>query len=239
MRRMCRYAVVGTVLAVAGGAGTYVAYADWTVPASTVKVTMKAATMPKGTKPSVAAQSGTAVVSWSAQEIAPGVKMDRYVVIAYSQGVAPKPAIIRDVAATGAVSESAVFGAAEVAGGKWKWTVTPRFASWKGAESGLSKALEFDAAPAAVLVEAPAETAAPSPAAKATAPTAPATGPTTPVPEATTSKPAAVPTTTPPVLPPPAENDSASPPASAPGEQEPASEAGLPASSSAPADISK
>ena len=223
MRRLSRYLIVGTVLATAGVAGTYVAYADWTLPATSMTVALRAAAMPKGTKPSVAEQSHTAVVSWSAQEIAAGVKMDHYLVTAHNQDETPKPTIVKEVVATGNVSESVIFSAAEVSGSKWRWTVTPRFASWTGAESGLSKAIKFDPAPAAVLVEAPASKVA-----------APAAVPTAPAPTAESpSKPGAEPVTTTPAPSPPekTEDDTAPPPASSPAEAKPATTAAEPSAS--------
>ncbi|GID25380.1 hypothetical protein [Paractinoplanes brasiliensis] len=226
MRRAGRYAVVGAVLVVSGVLGTYLAYANWSLPASAVKVTMKAAQMPRGVKPSVAKQSGAAVVSWSAQEIAAGVKMDRYTVTAHRQDKPAESAIVREVTASGGPTESVIFTPAQVEGGVWRWTVTPHFASWTGAAGGLSNRLTFDPAPAAKLVNAP----------------VPTTGVTTipaPTPSVvSTSKPATTRSAAPVEAPPKEEAITTPPPVSSPvGQEPPVKGPGPSASGSAPADI--
>ncbi|MCO8272313.1 hypothetical protein M1L60_17100 [Actinoplanes sp. TRM 88003] len=202
------------------------ANAAWVIGGS-AKVTTRSAKMPKGTKPSVAKQSKAAVVSWSAQELVPGVKMDRYTVTAHSQDNPAKEALVREVEASGGASESVTFAASAVAGSKWKWAVIPHYAKWSGAEGGLSKALTFPAAPAA---PAAAKVAEPPPAAKVVAPTTPPTtvAPTT---EAT-KKPAAEPVTTAPAPEPEKTEDETAPPAaSSPAVREPASAAPEPSAS--------
>ncbi|MDY7084516.1 MAG: hypothetical protein SYR96_05365 [Actinomycetota bacterium] len=220
--------MIGTTVTALVVAGTLVANAEWMI-GTTGEAKIRTVKMPKGVKPSVAQQGKAAVVSWSAQEIEPGAKMTRYTITAHSQGAAAKAAVVRQADSTGAESQSITFAASEVAGGTWRWTVTPHFASWTGAESGLSSALTFAPAPAARLAEAPApKTAIP------TATTAPAARPT---PES-----AAPPITTRPAptaeAPPKEEATTAPPPVSSPVGQEPPVKGSSPsASGSAPADI--
>jgi hypothetical protein len=131
----------GFLLATVGAmsiGGTMVAYADWTVPSPAAKATVRAATVPRGVTPSAAVQGGNAVVSWSAQEIEPGLPMTGYVVTAHSVDATPSPDIARTVVGTGSSTGSAVFTGSELAGGKWKWAITPAFGSWTGPEGRLS-----------------------------------------------------------------------------------------------------
>ncbi|MBB4696870.1 hypothetical protein [Paractinoplanes abujensis] len=207
-------------------AGTLVANAEWLIGAS-ADAKVRATKMPKGVKPSVAEQNKGAVVSWSAQEIAPGVKMDRYTITAHSQGAPARAAIVRRVDSTGGESQSITFAADEVAGGTWRWTVRPHFASWTGAESGLSSALKFDPAPSAR----PADVVAPRPVAPS-ATTAPVTQPTA-EPSRAPTKPAA-----PVEAPPREEATTAAPAVSSSAGLEPGVGESVPsASGSAPADI--
>ncbi|NMO50475.1 hypothetical protein HH310_04615 [Actinoplanes sp. TBRC 11911] len=148
MRRGARHLLVGLVATTLGLGGTLTAFADWAVP-STVTVKARAAKMPRGVQPSVAKQGKTAVVSWSAQQLAPDAGMDEYVITAHSLNAPPLPDITHVVAATGGPSESVTFSAAEVAGGTWQWTITPGFRHWVGNESKKSSRLTFATAPAA------------------------------------------------------------------------------------------
>ncbi|WP_127497935.1 hypothetical protein [Actinoplanes solisilvae] len=209
MRKRFAYALIGTTVAAVVAVGTLTANAEWVISAKAA-VKIRTAKVPAGKKPSVAKQSKAAVVSWSALEIAPGVRMNRYTVTAHSQDLPAKPKIVREIAASGGGSESVTFADAEVAGGKWRWTVIPRFAKWTGAESGLSEALNFPAAPAGALAAEPPEAKKP----------APITSDPPPAPTAeSTSKPAAEPPPTPPAAPP--KDDTEPPPASSPAEAEP------------------
>nr|WP_221375668.1 hypothetical protein [Actinoplanes polyasparticus] len=219
-----RYLLIVTTVAAVVTAGTVVANAEWAVSGA-AQAKIHNLKMPAGTKPSVEDQSNSAVVSWSAQEIVPGVKMDRYTVTAHSQDTPPRAAIVREVEASGGVSETITFAAAEVAGGKWRWAVIPHYAKWVGAESGLSGALTFpDAAVSKV---------AGTPPAKTVVPTIPPTAAPVPTPTAkTTKKPAAEPVTTTPAPPSPEKaEDTAPPPASSPAEAKPATTAAEPSAS--------
>lgn len=210
MRKRFAYALIGATVTALVAVGTLTANAEWVIHAQAA-VKIRTAKVPAGKKPSVAKQSKTAVVSWSAVEIAPGVRMNHYTVIAHSQDLPVKPKIVREIAASGDGSESVTFGAAEVAGGKWRWSVTPRFANWTGAESSLSEALRFPAATAAAPVEEPPATGKVAPAPPPVTRQAPVAG--------STSNPTAEPPTTGPAAPP--KDDTESPPASSPTEAEP------------------
>ena len=228
MRRASRTLLIGSVVVALGSAGTVLAYAQWTVPAGRLTVTARTATMPDGVVPGVAKQGGQAVVSWSAQELVPGVRMDHYVVTAHSLGTPARPDLTRAVPASGGPTESVIFTAAQVAGGGWRWTIVPRFGSWAGVEGRPSTALTFPATTAAKADAAPAP-GAPAPAAVAGTPTGtPAGEPTrtaSPVPEHTTSPPARQPEQ------PPVADEATTPAESPPGPAEPA------AGSSATADV--
>src|SRR3954451_12338973 len=143
MRQFVKRCVIAAALVALGIAGTAMAYADWTLPAGRHTVTANVVKMPRGTAPSVAKQAAKAIVSWSAQEVAPGVRMDHYIVMAHSTEDRPLRDVIHTIAATGGDSESVSFAAAEVAGGRWVWTIVPKFRLWTGAESGKSRGLTF------------------------------------------------------------------------------------------------
>lgn len=185
-------AILTSVVAVAafGTAGTLVAQASgWTLEDGRITLSTRVTKMPRGVAPSVARQGVQVVVSWSAQEIVPGVKMDHYVVTAHN--VNDLPDVAHTVAASGAAVESLAFTSAEVGdGGKWYWTIVPKFHLWAGAESGKSQRLTLPVAsvaaplPAATL----APTTSPTPSALPTSPSAAPPPQTTP------------PATTPPVV---------------------------------------
>jgi len=224
MRRTGKMLLVGVVALSFGVAGTVYAYAGgWTVTSAGTQFTAKVVTMPRGAEPRVAEQGDQAVVSWSAQEIAPGVRMDHYVVTAHSVADPPRPDVAHTVAAAGGSTESITFGTAEVAGGAWRWTVAPKYRQWIGAESPLSRRLVFDSAPDAPAAPADAAVAA-VPSAATPASTAAATGETprspapavrTSPPGRTTNEPANEPAGTPVESGTPADPDPVSPPASA------------------------
>ncbi|GAA2869384.1 hypothetical protein Acy02nite_41250 [Actinoplanes cyaneus] len=141
--------MIVAVVASLGVAGTVLAYAGgWVVSVGPARLTANVATMPQGVEPSVARQDGQAVVSWSAQEIAPGVRMDHYVVTAHSADDPPRPDIIHTVGAGRGPAETLVFTMAEMTGGKWRWSVAPKYRGWTGEMSRLSQRLVFPAAPA-------------------------------------------------------------------------------------------
>ncbi|GIF24569.1 hypothetical protein BJ973_008048 [Actinoplanes tereljensis] len=190
--------VIAVIAVALGAGGTAFAYAggSWTVPGQAA-MTAKVAGMPRGVVPSAAKQGDRAVISWSAQEIGDGVLMDHYVVTAHHVGEPQRPDITRKVAASGEATEVVTFGAAELVGGRWYWTIMPLYRGWTGAVSGRSQRLRFTAAPPADTADAPA--AAPEPPMITTAPatTAPATEePIVTTPETTpaTTEPAEAPT---------------------------------------------
>ncbi|MEU4237996.1 hypothetical protein [Actinoplanes sp. NPDC026619] len=173
MRRYTKHLAGATLVLALSAGGTALAAANgWTVP-STALISAKVAKMPRGVTPSAARQSGTAVVSWSAQEITDGVRMDHYVVTAHSIDDPPLPDITRTIEATGGTAETVAFTAAELAGGKWYWTIAPVYRNWTGAESGKSQRLNFPGTP-------PARPASTDPAAEPTAAAPAGIAPTTP-----------------------------------------------------------
>ncbi|GIE27675.1 hypothetical protein Ait01nite_007200 [Actinoplanes italicus] len=150
MRRSAKFLLMVAVVIAMGTGGTVLAYAGgWILPDNKATLAAGVAAMPRGVKPSVAKQSGQAVVVWPAQEIAPGSLMDRYVVTAHHTGASTKPDIARTVVASGNATESVTFTGAELAGGTWNWTIRPKFQEWIGAASGKSHNLAFPVAPVA------------------------------------------------------------------------------------------
>ena len=200
-------AVAATVGAVALG-GALAAYANsgWAITSKAVRLKVRVDDMPRGVTPSVAKDGTKAVVSWSAQEVGLGAKMQRYVVTAHNVDDPPRADVSHTVVASGANTESIAFAAGEVADGRWYWTLVPKYESWVGAESKKSDKLNFPAAPQA---SRPAETspaevttgatptttatdteAAPE---QTTSPTEPSTSPTSSSPSASETLPVSAP----------------------------------------------
>jgi hypothetical protein len=198
-RRAIRYLTVGSVAVGLGIAGTLVAYAQWSIPGqAALQITTTA--MPAGETPTAKRQPAAVVVTWPAQQIAPGVNMQSYVVTAHDTATSPRPDIARTVAAG---TETATFTLAELGSGTWSWGIAPKFHLWSGAEGPRSappitvaaappSALLAVAAPAKIPTSAPATGKPAPPAATVATDPAPAT---TPTPEATSAKPKADPTT--------------------------------------------
>jgi hypothetical protein len=203
MKRWTRPVLILTVVATMTTAGTYVAYANWLVPSKKIHVRIASLTMPRGVTPTVAGSGVGAVVSWHAQEIGPGARMQSYLVIAHSAGEPPRPNVQHTVTATGGATESTTFGFSELVGSQWYWTLVPKFQSWAGQESEKTGILTF-ATPTVPPIKSP---PAPSPAPRAggpppadTASPLPALSPATPVSSPTSSS------STPPVVPTPSES---------------------------------
>lgn len=216
MRRLRSALLVGAVVVALGTAGTVLAYAGgWTVEGGQATLTAKVAKMPRGVEPSVAKQAKQAVVSWSAQEIVPNVRMDHYLVTAHSVSDPPLPDVTHTVAAGGGAVETVTFTAGEVAGGRWYWTVTPKYRLWTGEESGKSARLTFPAATKAE-AEAAARSVSPLPTVDAVVAPSPAPREGAPSPVTPTEK-EVTETTAPPTGPPPT---SSSPTPSSPGPAE-------------------
>lgn len=163
MRQFVRTGVlVGATAAVVIG-GTLVSYASWMLPAPAATARVAAGAMPSGATPRAEAHGDKAVVTWSAQEIVPGVKVTAYVVTAHDTDQSPLPSIAHAVTASDSAVESITFTAAELAGGKWKWAITPRLGSWTGTEGALSNPpLAFPINAALVVAKAKAATAPPA-----------------------------------------------------------------------------
>jgi hypothetical protein len=167
MKSLTKKLTIVTATVALVGAGTMIAQASWTIP-GTAKVKAKAAAMPRGAVPSAATQGDNTLVSWSAQEIAPGVRMQTYIVTAHSADDPPRADIARTVTATTADTQSAVFTGTVLAGGKWYWTLVPEYARWAGAESKKSDKLAFPAAAdspsvPSLVADSAAQAAAPAP----------------------------------------------------------------------------
>jgi hypothetical protein len=197
MRR--RYVVTlisaGAALAIAAG-GTAIASSTWFVPKAQVTLRIKSVQMPAGRAPSASSLGGNAVVSWSAQEIAPGVLMQQYIVSAHDTNKTnPLANVVHTVTASGATTDSTTFTAAELAGAKWQFGIIPKFELWTGPEGKLSKdRVSFPAAPSAGVLAA-IVAPAPDPGAPPTAvPAAAAPKPDTTTFEQVTGQPTADPT---------------------------------------------
>jgi hypothetical protein len=222
MRRAIGIPALVAVVAAVGMAGTLVARASgWTLADGRTTVSTRVVKMPRGVTPSTAKQSAQAMVSWSAQDITADVKMDHYVVTAHNADNSPRPDISHTVEASGDAVESLTFAAGEVAGGRWYWTIVPKFRQWTGAESAKSQRLTFPAAQAIAPSQAPAAAlSTPTPPAPAVSPQGtPTAEPTTTggTPMATEGTPVDIPPlaeSSTPFPPPPTE--SLAPPTSAP-----------------------
>ncbi|MET8150520.1 hypothetical protein ACIBSW_03570 [Actinoplanes sp. NPDC049668] len=197
MRRPKRTVLIaGVVLTLAAG-GTLAANATWSIPGRSAPMNLKTAEMPRGPKPNVTKQGGAAVVTWSAQEIVPGVAMRGYVITRYdADDDSPAEAF---PAVTGTTLTDA-----DVPAGKFYWTVTPKFAAWSGEESKKSENVKFSAPAAAArnaVVPTPSPTgpAAPTTAATQTAGGGIETADPPPAPPTTTAPAPATTTTPPPV----------------------------------------
>jgi hypothetical protein len=145
MRRGAGLGIVAATVVAMGAAGTVMAYASWVAPAQAVGAKVVAGTMPQGVTPSAATQDGDAVVSWGAQELRAGVRMQRYVVTAHTVDATPRADIVHTVVARAGSVQSTVFSGSELAGGTWKWAITPQFETWTGPEGKLSGKLSFPA----------------------------------------------------------------------------------------------
>jgi hypothetical protein len=201
-RRTIRYLTVGSVALGLGIAGTFVAYAQWSIPGqAALRVTTAA--IPAGGTPTAKKQGDKVVVTWPAQEIAPGVSMQKYVVTAHDSQAPARPDVVHTVAAG---TETAAFTVAELGSGRWSWAVAPKFQLWSGAEgprststvtiaAGQPTALLAAAAPATIAGSAPGTGKAATPTDPAPATATTRTTATTPVPEATSEKPKTEPTT--------------------------------------------
>jgi hypothetical protein len=194
MRRIVKTgAFIGATAAVLIG-GTLVSYASWILPDPAVTAHVKTPAMPSGPTPASKTAGAEVAVSWDAQQIVPGVKMTAYVVTAHDTDLTPLPSIARTVPASGSGMQSATFTAAELAGGKWKWAITPKLESWTGTEGALSnpKLIFPAAAPATAATAATAKALAPGTSNEAAQAAAPTIAPVelTPTPAVTTKAPA-------------------------------------------------
>jgi hypothetical protein len=138
--------VAATAVAVTFGSSVY-AFADWIVATPPTVLRMRVADMPAGSAPSVARNGKNAAIDWVGNKIAPGVKVESYVVTRFGAG---NPVVVCDrVTATSCKDKL-------VPGGTWTWRVRPVLATWLGVFSADSAALTFSGPPptAAELVSA-------------------------------------------------------------------------------------
>ena len=203
MMRMTKVALVaGTAVAVTFGSSVY-AFADWIVAAPPTVLKMRAAAMPAGNVPSVGKQGRNAAIDWVGNNIAPGVKVDSYVVTRFGAG--GSVVVCDRVTATSCKDKL-------MPGGTWTWRVQPVFATWVGEASAGSAALTFSGPPptAAELISATSPAAPGPPAASPAGATSPPGGPVV-----VTSPPAPPGGSRPPVVtePEPEEPDAPPPPA--------------------------
>lgn len=189
-----------TVLAV----GTVQAFAGWSTTAPPKAVIGSTASMPRTDAPTAVARKGAAVVTWETQTIS-NRPMTQYIVTGYSVAKPAGKTIRRTLNATPGVAQSEAFAAKDVRGGTWQWTITPKFRSWTGSESGRSNTCVFPSATPADDVTAATDPPSPSPTAAGTKKPAGVTAPTTPKPDAK-----------------PTEATTVSPPEQKPAEQKPA-----------------
>jgi len=128
-------------------AGLYVASAGETLTANEVRVAIRMAVMPKGVTPSARLEGGVTILSWTAQQIVPGVKMKSYVVTAHDVSPAHHLAVAHSVNASGGSTERFAFATAELGAGRWRWTITPHFDAWIGDEGDPSTDIALPASP--------------------------------------------------------------------------------------------
>lgn len=179
-RRTLRSLVIGSIALGIGVTGTLVANAQWSVPGQAA-VRVATGVVPAGGPPTAKKRGDEVIVSWRAQVIAPGVRIQRYVVTARDTQVPRRPAVTHTVPASGADAESTAFTLAELGNGKWNWTVAPKYQLWSGAEgppSTPSVPVGADRAPTALPVTAPQATATVKTGATAKADMTPSSAPT-------------------------------------------------------------
>jgi hypothetical protein len=136
-RLATRYLTISSIALGLGIAGTLVANAQWSIPGQGA-VQITTAAMPAGTAARAKRKGDSIVVSWDAQQIVPGVKMQQYLVTAHDTQSSPRPDVARTVAATSADAETATFTLAELGNGKWSWGIVAKYQRWSGAEGARS-----------------------------------------------------------------------------------------------------
>jgi hypothetical protein len=173
MRRIVTAGLLAGATAAVVVGGTLVSYASWIVPGPAAPGKAAALSMPAGVTPDSEIRAGKTVVTWKAQTIIPGVRMTAYLVTAHDTDRTPRRSITRSVTASGSDRLSAVFSTAELTGGRWRWTVTPKLRSWTGAEGPLSDPALHLAVPTPATAPAKAETAGDASRATVSSPAAP------------------------------------------------------------------
>lgn len=138
MRRPKRTILIAGVALTLAAGGTLAANATWSIPGRSAPVALKAADMPSGPKPSISKKDGAAIVTWSPQELAPDVEMQRYVVTRHDADDASSFEAFPATTGT-------TYTDTGVPAGKFYWTVTPRFEKWIGEEGKKSENVKFSA----------------------------------------------------------------------------------------------
>jgi hypothetical protein len=141
--RFKAFAVVAAALGIASTGG-FVAYASWNTRSPDVSLKVRAATMPRGVTPKVTAVGRKAVVRWRAQQVVTGVPVTSYVVTAHNWAGNGSQDVTLTRPATGGSAETVSFA---VSGGKWTWTIVPKFGSWSGRRSAPTKPFTVPADP--------------------------------------------------------------------------------------------
>jgi hypothetical protein len=130
MRKLVRLAAVIAGTAGLSVAGIAAAYANWTVPSAPVVIDVETVAMPSfHSAPAVQPHGRGVSVSWAAQRIHKGVKVERYIVVRHD--ASGRGTQVCDAAATTCRDTA-------VPDGAWTYTVRTGYASWRGPESPAS-----------------------------------------------------------------------------------------------------
>jgi len=114
--------VLSIALATAAGMA---AYAVWSVPAAPATITVKAASMPTGLKPTVVKDGNDIVVTWGAVSIIGGPAITSYRIRGYASASSSVVVCANATTTCRATQSGAV---------NWEFTVQPLFHSWAGDE---------------------------------------------------------------------------------------------------------
>jgi hypothetical protein len=142
MRRLVRLAAVVAGAAGMSIAGIAAAYANWTVHSAWLMVEMKTLAMPAFySPPAVQPQGRKVTVSWVAQRMEKGVKVERYIVVRHDPSG-------HDTQVCGTATTTCKDTA--IPDGTWSYTVRTAYASWQGPDSPSSVAVKIGEAGASL-----------------------------------------------------------------------------------------
>ncbi|MFL5913362.1 MAG: beta strand repeat-containing protein [Gaiellaceae bacterium] len=118
------------------------AWAFWTVSSGSGSGASHAGTVNQGATPTVSATGRKVTVSWGASTLSNGAAVDGYTVKRYDASTDALQTTLTDCTGTitGTTCDEKL-----VPGGDWKYTVTPKFHSWTGAESAKSGTVTVNA----------------------------------------------------------------------------------------------